>query len=111
MPVFVRSFEMALRETAVFRAANSTSNKASNGPRIRSTFVGSEKVTVNLDIPPTGSQSCDLGCLIPTNHITTTVITAVHIEVIYSLAVRVMFNDGRDLVIENVPVTMSNRHR
>ena len=110
-PINVRSFEMALRETAVFRAAAEGSNKTSNGPRIRSAFVGSEKVPVNMNIPATGSQSCDLGCLIPTTHTTTTVVTAAHIEVIYSVAVRAMFADGRDLVIDNIPVMMSNWQR
>src|SRR5258708_4227891 len=107
VPVVVRSFEMALRETAVFRAATAADGRTSNGPKIRSIFIGSEKVTVNLNIPATGSQSCDLGCLIPASHTSTTVVTAVHIEVVYSAAVRAMFDDGRDLVIDNIPVMMS----
>ncbi|KAF8337537.1 uncharacterized protein EI90DRAFT_2661920 [Cantharellus anzutake] len=106
--VFVRSFEMALRETAVFRQIVSAGNKASNGPQISSNFVGSEKVTVNASIPAGGSLNCDLGCPIPTGHTSTTVVTAKYIEVIYSIAVRAMFEDGRDLVIDNIPVMMSN---
>lgn len=105
----IRSYEMALRETAVYRMAGDA--KTANGPQIRSNFVGSEKLTVNVQIKSGLAHTVDLKCIIPTSHTTTTVVTATHIEVVYGIAVRAILGDGRDLVIDNIPVMMSNWSR
>ncbi|KAF9505865.1 hypothetical protein BS47DRAFT_489941 [Hydnum rufescens UP504] len=88
-PVTIRSYEMALRETAVYRTGEAP--KTANGPQIRSSFVGSEKLSVNVLLK--------------------SVVTATHIEVVYGIAVRATLDDGRDLVIDNIPVMMSNWSR
>jgi hypothetical protein len=108
-PVTIRSYEMALRETAVYRTGEAP--KTANGPQIRSSFVGSEKLSVNVLLKSGLAHTVDLKCIIPTSHTTTTVVTATHIEVVYGIAVRATLDDGRDLVIDNIPVMMSNWSR
>lgn len=104
----VRSYEMALRETAVFRRGPYSGTKANAGPTVRSNFIGSEKLPTRVVIRPSLSDSVDLKCTIPASHTTTTVVTAQHIEIVYSLAVRAILEGGTELVIDNIPVMMSN---
>lgn len=104
----VRSYEMALRETAVFRRGPNSGTKANAGPIIRSNFIGSEKLPVRVVIRPGLSDSVELKCTIPASHTTTTVVTAQHIEIAYSLAVRAILDGGTELVIDNIPAMMSN---
>lgn len=104
----IRSYEMALRETAIFRRGPSSGTKSNVGPTVRSTFVGSEKLPVRVVIRPGLTDTVELKCTIPASHTTTTVVTAQHIEIVYSVAVRATLEGGGDLVIDNMPVMMSN---
>ena len=104
----VRSYEMALRETAVFRRGPGSGTKSNVGPIVRSDFIGSERLPARATIRPGLSDTVELKCTIPATHTTTTVVTAQHIEIVYSLAVRATMEDGTELVIDNIPVMMSN---
>ncbi|KAF8317350.1 hypothetical protein DL93DRAFT_2055588, partial [Clavulina sp. PMI_390] len=105
----VRVYEMALRETAVYRQfPGTTGPKGASGPVVRSNFIGTNKLPVRVVIRPGLSDSIDLKCTIPSTHKTTTVVTAEHIEIVYSLAVRTILEDKTELVIDNIPIMMSN---
>lgn len=104
----VRSYEMALRETAVFRHGPNSGTKSITGPIVRSNFIGSERLPVRVTMRPGLSDTIELKSTIPASHTTTTVVTAQHIEIVYSLAVRATIEGGTALVIDNIPVMMSN---
>lgn len=99
---------MAIRETAVFRRGPASGTKANAGPTVRSNFIGSDKLPVRVVIRPGLSDNVELKTTIPASHTTTTVVTAQHIEIVYSLAVRAQLEGGIELVIDNIPVMMSN---
>jgi hypothetical protein len=99
---------MALRKSVVFRRGPTAGAKANQGPQVDSSFVGSDRRNVQTYVRPGGSDSVDLACAIPATHTTTTISTAQHIEIAYYLAVRVSLEEQGDLVIDNIPVTMSN---
>lgn len=104
----VLSYEIALRETAVFRHGPGSSARSNIGPTVRSDFIGSERVPAGVAIQQGLSDTVELNCTIPASHTTTTVVTAQHIEIVYSLAVRAILEGGVELVIDNIPAMMSN---
>lgn len=107
----IKTYEMALRESAVFRRGPAAGSKPNQGPQVRSTFIGSDRRMVQVPLRPGISNSIELSCIVPSNHMTTSIVTAQHIEVVYNLAVRALLEGGGELVIDNIPVMISNWSR
>jgi hypothetical protein len=111
-PVAVRAYEFVLRETMIFRPGapqgGGANKKAPQGPQVRTTFIGEQKLPVNVLLSNGTQHSAQLGCVIPPTHAVTTVQWAKHIEVNYNIGVRIIYDNGRQLMLDNIQVMMSS---
>lgn len=109
--IIIKSYEFTLRETAIFRGGAQDPKVRKPGPQVRTGFIGQQQIVVNRPVHPAangGAHTVDLGCMVPSGHTSTTVVTGDHIEVIYAMTIRVAIEHGDDMVLDNIPVMMSN---
>ncbi|KAF8912235.1 hypothetical protein CPB84DRAFT_1841909 [Gymnopilus junonius] len=105
----LRGFEFSLKETTVFTpGTHATGKKAA--PMVRELNIAESKVAVNATLYGGTSQTTELSLMISPDHTTTTLNTARHIDVTYTLCVRALMATGTPLVME-LPVIISNWQR
>ena len=102
----LRAFEFLLKETVIFRAGPQVTGKK-GAPQVKVTPIGEQKVPVNATVYGGQAHKAELGCVIPQSHTTTTVNSARHIDIAYSIIVKAVLSTGRPLLVE-MPVTISN---
>jgi hypothetical protein len=98
----LRGFEFALKEATVFRP---TGKKAA--PQVRVVIVGEQKVPVNATLYGGQQHRAELNCVIPATHTTTTLASARHIDITYTLTVKALMGSGKP-VQGDLPVVVSN---
>jgi hypothetical protein len=104
--VILRGFEFALREATVFRpSAGAIGRKAA--PQVRVAIVGEQKVPVNVTLYGGNQHRAELSCVIPSHHTTTTLASARHIDITYTISVKALMATGKPIQLE-LPVLVSN---
>lgn len=104
--VILRGFEFALRETTVFRAGGNVHGKK-GVPQVRTTPVGEQKVPVNATLYGGAMHKAELAVTIPSQHTSTTLNAARHIDITYVLTVKALLSTGKPIVLD-LPVVVSN---
>ena len=102
--VILRGFEFTLRETTIFRGGPHAKNKA---PQVKEAVVGEQKVPVNVTLYGGTQHKAELACIIPPNHLTTSLNSARHIDITYTLYVKALMGTGTHLIME-LPVILTN---
>jgi hypothetical protein len=101
----LRGFEFALREATVFRPGSGTGKKAA--PQVRVVIVGEQKVPVNATLYGGDEHRAELSCVIPSQHTTTTLASARHIDITYTVSVKALMGTGKPVQID-LPIVVSN---
>jgi hypothetical protein len=107
--VILCGFEFYLKEAAVYRAGIHAQGKKS-APQVRQMNTSQGKVAVNATLYGGTSHTSDLTCVISADHTTTTLNTARHIDVTYTLCIKALMGTGTHLVMD-LPVIISNWQR
>ena len=105
-PVVLRGFEFSLRETTVFRAGPNTPGKK-GAPQVRTGNVSDQKVPVNATLHTGMQHKAELAITVPSQHTSTTLNTARHIDITYVLTVKALLANGKPLVMD-LPIIISN---
>ena len=104
--VILRGFEFALKETTIFRAGPYATGK-NKVPQVREAVIGEQKVPVNVTLYGGTQHKAELACIIPSSHQTTTLNSARHIDITYTIYVRALMGTGTHLIME-LPVILTN---
>lgn len=102
----LRAFEFQLKETIIFRGGSHMPGKK-GAPQVQVTPVGEQKIPVNATIYQGQSHRAELGCFIPQTHTNTSISSARHLDISYTIIVRAVLATGKPLTME-LPVTVSN---
>jgi hypothetical protein len=103
--VILRGFEFVLRETTVFRFAHNTGKRLA--PQVKMHVIGEQKVPVNVTLYGGTQHKAELACIIPQAHSTTSLGSARHIDVTYTIYVKALMGTGTHLTMD-IPVMVSN---
>ncbi|KAF9532758.1 hypothetical protein CPB83DRAFT_580351 [Crepidotus variabilis] len=106
--VILRGFEIALRETTVFRPGLMPGKRTA--PLSKQTSISENKVPVNQTLYGGTTHSLELACMVPANHTTPTLTSARYIDVTYTLCVRALMGTGTHVLME-LPIMISNWQR
>jgi hypothetical protein len=104
--VILRGFEFTLKETTIFRAGAHVAAK-NKAPQVKEAVVGEQKVPVNVTLYGGTQHKAELACNIPQNHTTTSLNSARHIDITYSLYVKALMGTGTHLIME-LPIILTN---
>jgi len=107
-PVVLRGFEFTLQETTIFRAGpqpGSTGKRS--GPLVKVGPIGEQKVPLSVTLFAGMQHKAEVGCLIPNTHTTTTLNTARHIDITYTIVVKAWFGSMQSATMD-LPVIISN---
>lgn len=104
--IVLRGFEFSLRETTVFRAGPNTVGKKA-APQVKTGNVTEQKVPVNQTLYTGMQHRAELAITVPSNHTSTTLNAARHIDITYVLTVRALLATGKPLVMD-LPIIISN---
>lgn len=107
VPAILRGFEFALREATVFRPGGAGAVGKKAAPQVRVVIVGEQKVPVNANLFGGQQHRAELNCLIPATHTTTTLASARHIDITYTISVKALMGAGKPVQLE-LPVVISN---
>ena len=107
--VILRTLELSLQETTVFRAGILGPGKRSV-PQERLINIAEGKLPANVTLYGGSSHVADLSCMLPPTHTTTTLNAARHIDITYTLCIKALLGTGGPLVME-LPVIISNWQR
>jgi hypothetical protein len=105
--VILRGFEFALREATVFRPGTGAGSRKAAPPQVRVNVVGEQKVPVNVTLATGTQHRAELACVIPSHHTTTTLSSARHIDITYTISVKALLGAGKPFQVE-LPVMISN---
>ena len=105
----LRSLELSLRETTVFRAGILGPGKRS-APQEKQINIAEGKLPVNATLYGGSSHTAELSCMLPPDHTTPTLNAARHIDVTYTLCIKALLGNGEPIVME-LPVIISNWQR
>ncbi|KAH7909217.1 hypothetical protein BJ138DRAFT_1115170 [Hygrophoropsis aurantiaca] len=106
-PVTLRDFEFTLKETTIFRAGPQAAAGKRNGPQVKVTIIGEQKVPLNVVLYGGSQHKAEVGCLIPNTHTTTSLNAARHIDITYVVLVKASLGSMQSIVME-LPVIVSN---
>jgi hypothetical protein len=104
--VILRGFEFTLKETTIFRAGPYAPGK-NKAPQVREAVIGEQKVPVNVTLYGGTQHKAELACIIPPSHLTTSLNSARHIDITYTIYVRALMGTGTHLIME-LPVILTN---
>jgi len=105
----LRTLELSLRETTVFRAGMLGPGKKIP-PQERQLNIAESKLAVNATLYGGTSHTAELSCMLSPAHTTTTLNAARHIDITYTLCIKALFGTGGPLVMD-LPVIVSNWQR
>ncbi|KAG5640819.1 hypothetical protein DXG03_006935 [Asterophora parasitica] len=105
----LRGFELTLKETTIFRAG-AHSGKKSAAPQVRVVTISDNKLPINVPLRPGAENRAELTCSISPNHTTTSLNSARHIDVTYTLTVNAIV-DNKSPIVLHLPVVVSNWQR
>jgi hypothetical protein len=103
--VILRGFEFTLKETTIFHGGTSSSKKSA--PQVKTAVIGEQKVPVHATINGGSQHRAELYCIIPKDHTTTSLTSARHIDIIYTINVKALMDTGAHVLID-LPVIVSN---
>jgi hypothetical protein len=103
--VILRGFEFVLKEVTVFRPAHNTGKRVV--PQTKTVVIGEQKVPVNATLYGGTQHKAELAVVIPATHTTTSLSSARHIDITYTINVKALMGTGSPLIME-IPVTVSN---
>jgi hypothetical protein len=103
--VILRGFEFTLKETTVFHPPHHTSKKIA--PLVKVVPIGEQKVPVNVTLYGGSQHKAELTCTIPQTHMTTSLGSARHIDITYTINIKALMGTGAHLKMD-IPVTVSN---
>ena len=104
--IVLRGFEFSLRETTVFRAGPNTVGKRA-APQVKTGNVCDQKVPVNAQLIHGSQHKAELSITVPSQHTSTTLNAARHIDITYVLTVKALLATGKPLVMD-LPIIISN---
>jgi Arrestin (or S-antigen), C-terminal domain len=104
--VILRGFEFTLKETTIFRAGPHAAGK-NKAPQVKESIIGEQKVPVNVTLYGGTQHKAELACIIPPSHQTTSLNSARHIDITYTLYVKALMGTGAHLIME-LPVIVTN---
>jgi hypothetical protein len=104
--VILRGFELTLKESTIFRAGPYASAKK-GPPQARVIIIGEHKQPVNATLYGGTMQKAELFCDISPKHTTTSLNSARHIDITYTLSVRALMGTGAHLILD-LPIILSN---
>ena len=102
----LRTFEFQLKETIIYRGGSHIAGKK-GAPQVQISPIGEQKIPVNTTIYQGQAHRAELGCFIPQTHTNTSISSARHLDISYTIVVRAVLAAGKPLTME-LPVTVSN---
>lgn len=100
--IVLRGFELGLKEVTTF-----TVGRKPPAPQVNNRVVDESKVAVNQALHGGTQAQSELVCRLPHNHAITTVTSARHIDITYSLVVKAVMGTGTHIAME-LPIIISN---
>ncbi|KAF5378344.1 hypothetical protein D9615_008708 [Tricholomella constricta] len=105
----LRGFEITLKEATVFRTGLQAGKKLLP-PQVKVISISDSKLAINGALHPGTEHRAELTCSISPNHTTTSLNSARHIDVTYTLCVKAIV-DHRPPIVLDLPVIVSNWQR
>jgi len=106
-PVVLRGFEFLLLETITFQGGQHPHGKKIGPISPQITTIGEQKVPLSVTLYGGTQHKIELGCGLPPNHTTSSVISGTHIAVSYKTLIRAVLDFMAPLEME-LPITTTN---